>query len=379
MKDLFNTALIELTAKHIKKHYSDFDQHTFIAIASDSLEQRELKDRANQIFRGLFETLPQQFEQAIDILLRTLAPVEENVDLTDLTSNEQGLLGWIILPYSQYVGELGARPENKVHLLLALDALKQMTQRFSSEFGIRYLLLAYPEQTLQVMSDWCQHSCHHVRRLVSEGTRPLLPWAMQLPNFKNDPKLAMSHLQALRDDESEYVRRSVANHLNDVAKHHPDFVANIADKWLQEKPADINRQRMLKHACRTLLKQGHPATLATFGYFPPTELNVQLTLNKQTVELGMPFEMQLEITNNSDTTNTLLVDYVIYHQKANGKLTPKVFKWKTLKIAGKEKVAIVKKHHIKPITTRKYYPGKHQCAIQINGQILQSVDFTLTV
>ena len=396
MKDFYNVPLIELTAGHIKRHYADFDTTSFINIASDDIENRELKDRSNQIFLALQATLPTDFVQAISILENTLLPVADNVDLTainaDKNSQNEGLAGWIIMPFTQYVGELGAKDENKPHLDKSMHVLKAMSKRFTSEFGIRFLLLAHPQECLVIMNTWLDDSCHHVRRLISEGTRPLLPWAMQLPEFKNDPHMVMPLLEQLRDDDSEYVRRSVANHLNDVAKHHPEFVADVAERWLKEKLEDktagVNRTRMVKHACRTLLKQGHAKTLSVFGYLPPQDIKVDLKLANTHIKLGEQLEIQLEIENvgksdaNSEKNKNehhLMLDYVIYHQKANGKLTPKVFKWKTLTLNAGQKVNLKKTHAIKPITTRKYYAGLHKVAVQVNGKELDMVEFELEV
>jgi len=383
MKDFYNRALIELTASHLKKHYADFDQKRFIDIASNDLENRELKDRAQQIYLALIDTLPANYLDAIQILEDSLLAVENNVDLTainaDKNSPKEGLAGWIIMPFSQYVGELGAKPENEPHLSRSLSVLKAMTKRFTSEFGIRFLLLAHPTECLAEMQTWLEDECHHVRRLISEGTRPLLPWAMQLPEFKNDPNMVQPLLEALRNDESEYVRRSVANHLNDVAKHHPDFVAEVAGRWLNEAPENTNRVHMVKHACRTLLKQGHPATLSVFGYKPPKDINVDFQLADNQIQMGQSLELSLNLENMGSAENQLMLDYVIYHQKANGKLTPKVFKWKTLKMSAGQSITLNKSHAIKPITTRKYYAGLHRVAVQINGEELATVEFELRV
>jgi 3-methyladenine DNA glycosylase AlkC len=370
MKDLFNVPLIELTAQHIQKHFSEFDQQGFIRLASDDIENRELKDRANQVCIAFTKYLPSNYSDAIDVLLNTLQAVETNQELTGLSSDSRGLVGWIILPMSQYVGEQG-----QSDLAISMSALKAMTKRFSSEFGIRYFLLAQPKASLDILTTWLDDECHHVRRLISEGTRPLLPWAMQLPEFKQNPEAILPLLEALKDDESEYVRRSVANNLNDIAKNQPDLVADIAGDWL--KGASKNRQRLVKHACRTLIKQGHTQTLSHFGYHPVDELEVSLSLDKQQVDFGEHQGLNLTIKNKGNTTSKVLLDYVIHHQKANGKLAPKVFKWKTFELAAGEKMTLTKNHAFKLITTRRYYTGEHKVAVKINGTELEAQSFDL--
>lgn len=394
MKNLFNLSLIETTALHISANFSGFDQAGFIQVASDDIESRELKDRANQIYVALKTHLPNDYLTSLSILLNTLSPVKDNQDLTEITTDKRGVAGWMVMPFTQYVGELG-----QDHLVESMDALKLMTKRFTSEFGIRYLLLAYPAECLTIMDDWCEDKCHHVRRLVSEGTRPLLPWAMQLPSFKNDPTPVLPLLEKLKSDSSEYVRRSVANHLNDIAKNQLDLVADIAKRWLADsecyvdkkahKEACKNRQRLVKHACRTLIKQGHEKTLLAFGYNKPEDILVDITLSKTAINMGDTFTISVTLNNQSNTQcnkqsnkqkskpQPLLMDYVIYHQKANGRLTAKVFKWKELVIKAGETITLTKKHSIKEISTRKYYAGEHKCSVMLNGQEQAMVSFVL--
>jgi 3-methyladenine DNA glycosylase AlkC len=396
MKNLFNTELISVAARNISTNFSEFDQAGFIQVASDNIENRELKDRANQIYVALKTHLPNDYLTSLSILLNTLSPVQDNQNLTEITTDENGVAGWMIMPFTQYVGELG-----QDHLVESMDALKLMTKRFTSEFGIRYLLLQHPEKCLKIMQSWCEDKCHHVRRLVSEGTRPLLPWAMQLPNFKNDPTPVLPLLEKLKSDPSEYVRRSVANHLNDIAKNQPDLVADIAKRWLADtecrvdkkahKEACENRQRLVKHACRTLIKQGHEKTLLAFGYNKPEDILVDITLSKTLVNMGDSFTITVTLNNQSNTQcnkqsnkqkskpQPLLMDYVIYHQKANGTLTPKVFKWKELVIKAGETITLTKNHSIKEISTRKYYAGEHKCSVMLNGQELAITTFSLTM
>lgn len=372
MKNFYNLPLIELTAKLLANRYSEFNQQGFINFAANDLANRELKDRSNQIFLGFKKYLPADYRTSVELLLSTLAPVVDDQDLNELCSTEAGLAGWIVMPMTQYVGELG-----QDDLVFSMEALRQLTKRFTSEFGIRYFLIEQPEASMAILESWIQDPCKHVRRLVSEGTRPLLPWAMQIPEFKRHPMPVIQLLERLKNDESEYVRRSVANNLNDIAKNQPDLVADIATQWL--KQANNNRQRLVKHACRTLIKKGHTQALAAFGYYSVEMLEVTLTINSAQVEFGNHQEFTCEITNPTSQSHKILLDYVIYHQKANGKLAPKVFKWKELELAAGQSVTLSKKHAFVPITTRKYYQGEHACAVQLNGVEQEAIGFYLNL
>lgn len=379
MKDLFNKELVDVAAQVLASRCQtlniNFDADAFCIDAVKGFPSLELKQRSQQIQQALSNFLPKDFDTLCRILQMALHPVEVNQDLDDIVSNEQGLCGWIIMPMSELVGEQGQQ-----HPELALETLKQMTQRFSSEFGIRHLLLKEPHQCLDIMEGWLSHPCHHVRRLVSEGTRPLLPWAMQLPRFKAEPNLALPYLSALKDDESEYVRRSVANHLNDISKNHPDLIAELAKDWLStagKGPSEHHRKRLIKHACRTLIKAGHHDTLAAFGYFSPDNISVDLRLSLPSMVLGEHQEIQSEIENRGESSISLLVDYVVRHVKANGKQTSKTFKWTSLKLEPNESVKLNKVHKIVPISTRRYYTGEHAIEIQVNGKKLAEASFWL--
>jgi len=372
MKEVFNVEGIKLVAEHLAQHAHSFEHDKFLSIATDDIDNRELKDRANQICVALKATLSKDYLTALDVMMSSLQPVVDNADLQMVTTDQSGVAGWMILPYSQFVGELGGQ-----HLNESLLAMKVMTQLFSSEFGIRYLLLSHQSETLNILSQWLNDPCRHVRRLISEGTRPLLPWAMQLPELKSSPDLVLPLLTHLRDDESEYVRRSVANHLNDISKNHPEWVANVVAEWYQT--SDQNRLRLLKHASRTLIKQGHRSVLAVFGFHDVSALSVVLKLDKARLNLGESVMLQLSLENQSEVKHNLMIDYVVYHQKANGKLTPKVFKWKSIGLEPGQKTKLEKRHTIKPITTRKYYAGEHKVAIQINGQQFDAESFQLII
>jgi len=252
-----------------------------------------------------------------------------------------------------------------------------MTKRSSSEFGIRFFLLEEPKRTLSTLEKWTRDSNHHVRRLVSEGTRPRLPWAMQLPAFVKDPAPILPLLEMLKDDEEEYVRRSVANNLNDIAKDHPDRVAKIAGQWLAGASKD--RKKLVNHACRTLIKKGHQKTLKALGYGPARIELKKLKILTARVAFGDALLFELCLTSTSKKPQPLIIDYAIHHRKANGSTTAKVFKWKKITLESCATLSAKRKHAIKKITTRVYYPGTHKLEIMVNGVSLGTKTFKLVM
>ncbi|QRV22889.1 DNA alkylation repair protein [Marinomonas foliarum] len=366
-KNLFNNHVINHMAEHFQRHWQDFDKQGFIDAASHQLEALELKARSQQITAAMSQYLPKDFEHAGQILLAALAP-ESN---EELIIESDGITGWAVMPMGDYVGLHGL-----AHHDFSMTLLNAMTRRFTSEFSIRFFLLTSQEKTLEVLRSWLKDDNKHVRRLISEGTRPRLPWAMQLPSFILNPAPVIELLEELKDDPEEYVRRSVANNLNDIAKDHPDLVADIAEKWMQG--ADINRQKLIRHACRTLLKQGNDKALEVFGYGRPKLDSIKLEVHEEQVKLNGNLEFSLLLESTSESDQSLMIDYVIHHQKKNGKTSAKVFKWKkTILEAGKQ-VSMSKKHPFKAITTRVYYDGLHEVEILVNGQPIAKNRFFLS-
>lgn len=380
-KNHFNVPVIEHLARQIKQHYGVFNSQDFIALASYKLEDLELKARSNQIANALERYMPEDLSEVARLLETVLGEELANENL-NYTSSEQGLAGWVIMPVADYVTNktlalLQQHTNNNDILNTALNILQACTKRFSAEFAIRPLLRDFPNRTLALMHQWASHENVHVRRLVSEGTRPYLPWGIRLHDFANTPMLILPLLEILKDDESEYVRRSVANNLNDIAKDHPDLIADLATKWWQENNPE--RIKLVKHACRTLIKNGHPKVLAMLGYQQPKLAQVDLTLVHQKVENGQAQEFELSFINTSSKAQKLLIDYVIYHQKANGSLSPKVFKWTSLSIpaASQKRQSLSKRHSFKAVTTRKYYLGEHRIEVLINGKAYSQQSFIL--
>ena len=368
-KNFFNPDVVTKMAGHIGAAWPEFDQKTFISDAIRDFEAQELKERAMAITDALESHLPEDFPRSVGYLLDSLNP-EEVEEITMDDGGDAGVRGWAIMCFTEYVARRG-----RDDLDLSLSAMREMTKRFSAEFSIRHFLNDFPEQTLKVMESWVLDENHHVRRLVSEGTRPKLPWAMNLPLFREKPQMILPLLEQLKDDPSEYVRRSVANNLNEMAKDHPDLVAEIAGRWM--KGASKNRKRLVSHACRTLIKKGHPGALEALGFGKPNVEVADFKLMNPVVEYGTGLEFELDLKSKAAEEQNLVLDYAIHHVKANGSLAPKVFKWKNLALGGKASHKASKLHKIKPITTRVYYPGTHKVELLINGESYGIWEFEL--
>ncbi|MEM8813982.1 MAG: DNA alkylation repair protein, partial [Pseudomonadota bacterium] len=260
-KTFFNPDMIALMGTHLARASDTFDQGRFVGLATDNLDALELKERSRQIRDALQTCLPSGFRDACSILNAALHP-EDDVDLSQTCMDEYGIRGWAVMPMTEFVAENGLDDFD-----YAMDILKEMTKRFSSEFAVRAFIARDQDKAMTIMTGWTEDANYHVRRLASEGSRPRLPWGGNLAMFISDPEPVIDLLEHLKDDPSDYVRRSVANSLNDIAKDHPDRVAEIAGIWL--KHADGNRRRLVRHACRTLVKQGHKPTLDALGFGKP--------------------------------------------------------------------------------------------------------------
>jgi 3-methyladenine DNA glycosylase AlkC len=369
-KDFFNKALVEDMAHHLHRVWPDFDKKTFVADALKNFSALELKQRAHQIAAALGVHLPKDVPKALRTVTAALRPLRANGELDP--DPKKGIAGWAILPFGEYVAAHGLdHPKN------SLAALRELTIRSTSEFAIRPFVIRHADETLRTLKAWAKDKNEHVRRLVSEGTRPRLPWGMQLKAFVKDPAPILPLLEALRDDPSEYVRRSVANSLNDIAKDHPDLVAALAGRWL--KDASDERARLVRHACRTLIKAGHRATLTALGFAPMAKVKLaKFTLSPADLTFGNSLSLNVVLVSTARTPQKIVLDYVVHHRKKNG-TSPKVFKWKTFTIAPGETAKLEKKHAIRRITTRVYYPGEHKVEVMANGKVLGGKGFALVM
>lgn len=371
-KNFFNEEGVRGLTKQIVSYCPTFDGEAFVAFVLDGFDGLELKQRSARIAEGLGHFLPANFPQSVTILTNCLHPNEDVPNLNGADIGAMGVRGWMALPLTEYVAEHGMD-----HFDLAMEALKEMTKRFSSEFAVRFFLLQDTERALSILQDWVTDPNRHVRRLVSEGTRPRLPWAMRLPMFQENPMPVMALLECLKDDPEEYVRRSVANNLNDIAKDHPDLVAVTAAAWM--KDASKERQWVVRHALRSLIKQGHPGALAALGYGEAKVELAELRVKTPVVTFGEALEFEVELRSMASNDQDLIIDYVVHHMKANGSLAPKVFKWTTITLPAGQRHAGHRKHAIRPITTRRYYPGRHRLEIVANGKSLGMADFDLAM
>ncbi|WP_329116673.1 DNA alkylation repair protein [Streptomyces sp. NBC_01465] len=284
--------------------------------------------------------------------------------------DEKTFTGWLIWPVTSAVAQRAvteAKTKAKTKSFDdALDLLAELTGRLTSEFALRPLLRHDPQRALKRITRWTRSSDQDVRRLASEGTRPFLPWAIRVPALFEDPRATLPILDALYRDESEYVRRSVANHLNDLSRNHPDLVVETAGAWLAAP--DDNTQRLVRHALRTLIKKGDPGALALMGFAPTPSVDVKgPTLTTTSIPYGGTLHFTASLTNTSTEPVQLAIDYVVHHLRANGQHSTKTFKLATRLLDPAETLEITRTHSFREITTRRYYPGEHAIELQVNG------------
>lgn len=363
---VLNPEVVTMIGQSIKQVWAPFQQEQFKANVLKNLEDLAFKDRANLIAQELYAFLPKDFGQSGQIILDTFG---KEMQALDLKGNEV----FLYMPYGVYVSWYGLEEE---HFELSTRFLYEMTKRFSAEFAIRPFLEKYPTQMLKKLETWAQDKNHHVRRLVSEGTRPRLPWASRLKVYDKDYSVIMDLLTALKNDPELYVRRSVANHLNDLTKDRKDLVIETLTTW--NKQAKPSIEWITKHALRSLIKAGDMAALNLLGYADNPAITVEhFQLKSSTLKLGEKLEFSVGIQSTASTTQPLMVDYIIYFKKANGTLSPKVFKLKAVELASNKTVNIQKKQLFQHFSTRVLYEGEHAIELQINGKSYGKKTFEL--
>lgn len=369
-KNLIGPALLREAAGHLRRVWPAFDARRFERLAGDGLQALELKQRVLHVSRALEAVLPDDFAAAADVLERSLLPARLDDDLSALRTGELGLAGWIVWPMTEFVARRGlGAPER------ALSALRAMTQRFSAEFAIRPFLIEHRERTFAALQRWVGDESPHVRRLVSEGSRPRLPWGVRLQFLVEDPSPTLPLLAALQHDPSEYVRRSVANHWNDIGKDHPELVAD----WVERSMPGASRElsAVLKRASRTLVKQGHPRVLHAFGVGSPWRGAVEFSIAPKRVAVGGAVLLRVVLRSTAARPQRLVVDYAVHHRKADGSASPKVRKGWTLELPPRGTRVLEKQHSLRKVTTRRYHPGRHAVDLLVNGKQVARASFDL--
>jgi len=355
LKNIFFTRKsVSLFVTEISRHYQEFDATEFRKLVfCDEWEGMELKARMRHMTLCLHRTLPRNYGKALKILL-AIAPEIKGFEA-------------MVLP--DFVEMYGMEAWGK-----SLDALGYFTRFSSSEFAIRPFIKKDPDRVMKRMFEWAQDKHENVRRFASEGCRPRLPWAMALPDFQKNPDLIIPVLERLRNDKSEFVRRSVANNLNDISKDHPDMVLDLCECWYGESR---ETDWIIRHACRTLLKSGNVRAMMLFGYGDPVNIEVSnLKLEKGTLKIGDELRFSFDIRIRGDKACKVRMDYAIDYVKASGKTSRKVFKL-TESSYDPGKHEFRRKQSLADMSTRKHYPGGHNLTVVVNGIEKGNVGFRL--
>jgi len=362
LKNIYSESFIDNFLNSWKKFDSTLDIIKFKSVVfSNDWESLELKERMSRIVEGMECLLPDDFSKASPILLRLVRQIK-------LDGAKENSFEYMFIP--EYVEKHGLD-----FFDLAMNSFEFITQFTSCEFAIRPYIIKYPEKSMQQMLLWSKHSHPNVRRFSSEGCRPRLPWAMALPAFKKDPSRILSMLENLKSDSSLFVRKSVANNLNDISKDNPETLIQIAYQWYGNH-TDTNW--IIKHACRTLLKAGNPEIMKLFGYANIKDLKVhKFVLKNSKVIMGENLEFEFEIENTSKSNALLRLEYGMHFLKKNGSRNLKVFKISERELDKNQRIKIQKNHPFKWISTRVYYEGIHQISLIINGITIGTKEFKL--
>lgn len=354
---MFNKKFYERLASEFKKVEKKFSSEKFIKDVTKGIDERSLMQRMRHTTITLHDHLPADHKKAVDILLQ-VAP--------EFRSHFTSFL------FPDYIGVYGQNDHK-----LSMTALKELTQYGSSEFAIREFLKRDLKGTMKYMYKWAEDENYHVRRLASEGCRPRLPWSFNLNNIARDPSITLPILEKLRKDSHLYIKKSVANHLNDFSRINPDWMLKVVGSWDKKDP---HTAWIVRHASRTLIKQGHPGSLKIFNFEKNVRVSVDdLKFERSKIKLGENLEFKFDLVSKGAKTQKLVIDYAIHYAKDAGRTSKKVFKLKEANLAPGQKLVLSKKQSFKNFTTRKHYSGKHAVEIFVNGSSFLKKEFHLSV
>lgn len=355
LKNIFDPARYRHIAAETAAVYPRFDGKQFLKLALPGLDALSLMQRLRRTSECLHATLPADYRKSIAIL-RKLAPRINS--------------GFVTLVLPDYVGLYGREDFDT-----SMEALKFFTAFGSSEYAIREFIRQDPERTLAVMKTWAKDESEHVRRLASEGSRPRLPWSFRLDTLMADPELAAPILETLKADGSLYVRKSVANHLNDITKLHPAWVLECLKSWPLENP---HTAWIARHALRTLIKQGDKRALGVIGAGKKAAVSISdFSVSPKKLSLGERLELSFTLQSTSRQSQRLVVDYAIHYVKKAGSSSAKVFKLKELDLAAGQSLQLSRSQVVRDFTTRVHHAGRHEVDIMVNGERLAGGFFEL--
>jgi len=359
LKDLYSPAFYKNLSNALLAVLPSFNKQRFISqIFTDDFSDKELKARMRHTSVVLHTFMPSDFKKTVGILGKLIQQLRTS-------GSEEDGLAYIFLP--DYIELYGIDD-----LETSVRALEEITQFVSCEFAVRPFIIRYGSEMMDQMKRWSLHKNYKVRRLASEGSRPRLPWAMAIPELKKDPSPIFPILENLKNDPSEWVRRSVANNINDIAKDHPDLIIDLARKW---KGNSKETDAIIKHGSRGLLKKGHVQILKHYGL---KSKNIRVSVFKietPNVKIGEHLAFSFAVSNLDKKKQTVRLEYGLYYNKSNGQLTRKVFKISERDYEPGIKVKVQRNQSFKKITTRVFYPGKHRLSIIVNGEEKLTGDF----
>ncbi len=364
LKTFFDAAIVRRIAREVRGAWPAFPERAFARDAAAGLDRLELMDRARHIAGALRRHLPDDPERALAVLVDSLPPATP-------AGESAGMAPFAYLPHVLFTAEHGLGCFEA-----SMRAQHALTQRFTAEFSLRAYLTHHTDATLARLADWARDPSAHVRRAASEGTRPRLPWAPRLPAFQADPTPVLGLLELLKDDPSEYVRRSVANNLNDIGKDHPERLVATCRVW--SRGATPERRALIAHALRSAVKRGDPAALAVLGYDARRRPDVvAVTVEPSQPAIGGRITLGVTVRNPGRKAMPVVVDLAVHFVKARGEPKPKVFKLRSLTLGPGAEARLMKTLSLAQHTTRTHYPGRHRVDVLLNGRAAPGTVFTL--
>ncbi len=367
LKNHFDATAARVLGESVHQVHPGFDVDGYAAEVGRRVGPLELKERVLVMAEGLRDRLPEHYPDAVGVLVAALEPAAA-------LGEDGGMYneGFHLMAVARFVEEFGLD-----HPEASLPALVEITKRHTSEFAIRPFVQRHYEPAMALVRACAVDPDPNVRRFASEGIRPRLPWARRLPRFVDDPGPVLAVLELLRSDPSKFVRTSVANNLNDISREHPEVVLDLAERWTEQSPTPETAWTV-RHALRTLVKRGDQRALALLGATGGEHVVARgMAVEPGVLVLGGALVVRVDLVNTDTRPHRVIVDYVVHHVRSNGGRNPKVFKWTAVELSAGERRTLERKHAVRPISTRSYYPGEHLVEVQVNGLVKASAGFEL--